>query len=284
MNALESNLTKEKLFDKVTAKGFWNEIPDRNSKTEEFIVSLFELFFPIGNKCASEKLEFEQNYLRSRILFHELHIHEGKICCLEDFRLENELFDQFSAIFDLLYEDAEAIFLGDPAANSIEEVIHIYPGFYAIYIHRIAHQIYNLNLPLLARKLAECAHSKTGIDIHPGAEIGKHFGIDHGTGIVIGETSIIGNNVKVYQGVTLGAISVDKSMSSVKRHPTIEDNVIIYAGATILGGETIIGKNSTIGGNVFITKSVAPNSIVYQKNDITVKTRPDLKENIEIAV
>lgn len=154
--------------------------------------------------------------------------------------------------------DAEAIFGGDPAAESEDEVILAYPGFLAITIYRVAHQLFLLNVPLVPRILTEYAHERTGIDIHPGATIGESFCIDHGTGIVIGESSIIGNRVKIYQGVTIGALSVDKSHASTKRHPTIEDDVVIYAQAVILGGETVIGKNSVIGGNAWVTESIPP--------------------------
>ncbi len=159
-----------------------------------------------------------------------------------------------------LDKDVKAIYDGDPAAKSITEVIRTYPGFYAIAGYRLAHLLYSKGLVLIPRIIAEHAHSKTGVDIHPGAQIGGHFCIDHGTGVVIGETTIIGNHVKIYQGVTLGALSVKKEDAKTKRHPTIEDNVVIYAGATILGGKTIVGHDSIIGGNVWITESVAPYS------------------------
>lgn len=154
--------------------------------------------------------------------------------------------------------DVQAAFDGDPAAYNKEEIVVTYPGFYAIVVNRIAHQLHKLNVPLIPRIMTEYAHSKTGIDIHPGATIGKYFFIDHGTGIVIGETTEIGDNVKIYQGVTLGALSTrgGQQLKNKKRHPTIEDNVTIYSGATILGGETVIGKNVTIGGNAFITESI----------------------------
>ncbi|HVO73923.1 MAG TPA: serine O-acetyltransferase EpsC, partial [Ignavibacteriaceae bacterium] len=165
----------------------------------------------------------------------------------------------------MLWEDAQAIFMGDPAAENIDEVILAYPGFMAIVIFRIAHELHLLHIPIIPRILTEYAHEKTGIDIHPGATIGSPFFIDHGTGIVIGETTIIGKNVKLYQGVTLGALSVDKSLAQTKRHPTIEDDVIIYSQAVILGGNTVIGKNSIIGGNAWITQSIPAGSIVYNK-------------------
>ncbi len=161
--------------------------------------------------------------------------------------------------------DVEAAFSGDPAAYSKEEIIITYPGFYAICVYRLAHVLHQLNVPLIPRLMSEYAHEKTGIDIHPGAEIGESFFIDHGTGVVIGETSHIGKNVKIYQGVTLGALSVKKKMQSVKRHPTIEGDVVIYANSTILGGDTVIGRGSVIGGNTWITESVPENSIVGKK-------------------
>lgn len=179
----------------------------------------------------------------------------------------------FSGLADtyrILNTDIDAIYTGDPAAISKFEVIRAYPGFYAICYYRIAHALLNLDIPLLPRILTEHAHSKTGIDIHPAAEIGEYFCIDHGTGVVIGETSVIGDHVKIYQGVTLGALSVDKNMAYLKRHPTVEDHVIIYSGATILGGDCIIGHHSVVGGNVWLTKSIPPYSTVYHKPDIEV--------------
>lgn len=159
---------------------------------------------------------------------------------------------------ELLAKDVEAQLAGDPAASSDSEVILAYPGLYTIFVYRYAHVLYELEVPLLPRMMSEYAHGKTGIDINPGATIGEYFFIDHGTGVVIGETAIIGNGVKIYQGVTIGALSTRKgqALSGVKRHPTIEDNVIIYANATILGGNTVVGKNATVAGNTFVTESV----------------------------
>jgi len=176
-------------------------------------------------------------------------------------------------IHEALWLDAEAIQAGDPAAESVDEVISAYPGFYAIAIYRIAHEFYRLGVPIFPRILSELAHHRSGVDIHPGAEIGKSFFIDHGTGIVIGETTVIGNRVKLYQGVTLGALSVDKSLSATKRHPTIEDDVVIYSNATILGGTTVIGHDSVIGGNVWLTESIPPFSVVYHKSEVRVRNR-----------
>lgn len=160
--------------------------------------------------------------------------------------------------------DVEALFQGDPAARSTEEVIVSYPGLEAILVHRVAHFLFANGVPVIPRIMSEYVHEKTGIDIHPGAKIGERFFIDHGTGIVIGETSVIGANVKLYQGVTLGALSVEKDLMNKKRHPTIEDNVTIYAGATILGGDTVIGHGSVIGGNTWITESIPPNTTFTQ--------------------
>ena len=157
-------------------------------------------------------------------------------------------------------------------------MVRTYPGFYAISFYRLAHCLVKLDVPLLPRILTEHAHSKTGIDIHPGAEIDEYFHIDHGTGIVIGETSQIGKHVKLYQGVTLGALSVAKSMADTKRHPTVEDNVVIYSGATILGGYTVIGHDSVIGGNVWITASVEPHSTVYHTPMIKVSKNTEKTE------
>lgn len=164
--------------------------------------------------------------------------------------------------------DVQAAFNGDPAAFNKDEIIISYPGLYAVLVNRIAHELYLLNIPLIPRIMTEYAHSETGIDIHPGATIGKYFFIDHGTGIVIGETTIIGDNVKIYQGVTLGALSTrgGQTLKNKKRHPTIEDNVTIYSGASILGGETVVGKNVVVGGNAFITKSIPEGAKVSIKN------------------
>ena len=167
-------------------------------------------------------------------------------------------------IQDLILKDVDAEFNGDPAANSKEEIIFSYPGLYAILVYRYAHELYELKVPFIPRIMSEYAHNKTGIDINPGATIGEYFFIDHGTGIVIGETTTIGNHVKIYQGVTLGALSTRKGqqLSGVKRHPTIEDNVVIYANTTILGGDTVVGENSVVAGNSFVTYSIPANTRV----------------------
>jgi serine O-acetyltransferase len=185
-----------------------------------------------------------------------------------------EIVDEFVAALPevrrLVDTDVQAAYDGDPAATSRMEVVMAYPGLYAVTIHRLAHVLYKLKVPIIPRVMSELAHSKTGIDIHPGATIGERFFIDHGTGVVIGETTIIGRNVRLYQGVTLGGLSFDKDangalVKGLKRHPNIEDNVVIYANATILGGDTTIGHDSEIGGNVWIKESVPPYSRVYNK-------------------
>ena len=179
-------------------------------------------------------------------------------------RQTNDFFESFPQILQLLHKDIEAAYQ-DPAAKSKREIIRSYPGFYAIMAYRVAHNLLKIGVNDIPRIITEYAHSKTGIDIHPGATIGEYFFIDHGTGVVIGETTDIGNHVKIYQGVTLGALSVDKADASVKRHPTIEDHVVIYASATILGGKTVIGEHSIVGGNVWLTRSIPAHTKVYYK-------------------
>ena len=177
-------------------------------------------------------------------------------------------FDRIPAVRALAQTDLEAAFDGDPAATSHDEIIFCYPGLFAITVYRLAHELNLLNVPMIPRIMTEYAHSLTGIDIHPGATIGSRFFIDHGTGIVIGQTTVIGNNVKIYQGVTLGGLSTrgGQSLKNTKRHPTIEDNVTVYAGASILGGDTVIGRNSVVGANAFITKSIPPCSTVTNQD------------------
>ncbi|MCF7559113.1 serine acetyltransferase [Sabulilitoribacter multivorans] len=181
--------------------------------------------------------------------------------------------DELPQIRKKLDLDAIAFERNDPASNCLEEIYLAYPGFHAISIYRLSHELYKLNIHILPRMMTEYIHGITGIDIHPGATIGESFFIDHGTGIVIGETSIIKNNVKIYQGVTLGGIQVSKDLAKVKRHPTIEDNVCIYANATILGGDIVIGANSIIGANVWITQSVPENSLVTYQTEIKIRPK-----------
>ena len=189
--------------------------------------------------------------------------------------LADEFTAQLPALRAALLRDASSILASDPAAQGLGEIISSYPGFYATALYRLAHALYQRGLPRLPRLLSEYAHQRTGIDIHPGAHIGAAFCIDHGTGLVIGESVVIGANVQIYQGVTLGALSVTKGLQGTKRHPTIEDHVVIYAGATILGGSTVIGAHSIIGGNVWLTESVPSHSRVYHRAHINISRNVD---------
>ena len=176
-----------------------------------------------------------------------------------------------------LLDDARATFEADPAAESLDEVVLAYPGFYAVAVHRLAHGLCRAGVPLLPRLLAEAAHRETGVDIHPGARIGASFSLDHGTGVVIGETAVVGDRVRLFQGVTLGALSVAKALARTKRHPTLGDDVVVYANATILGGETVVGAGSVIGGNVWLTASVPPGSVVTRTSDVRPRVDADLE-------
>ncbi len=202
-----------------------------------------------------------------------------EVCRQRANHIARDFLSRIPMIRTALAFDAQAAYDGDPAAKSIDEVIYSYPGFYAVMVYRLAHELVTLNVPLMPRIMSEHAHSITGTDIHPGATIGRSFFIDHATGVIIGETTEIGNNVKIYQGVTLGALSFPKdergrAIKGLKRHPTIEDGVTIYANATILGGETVIGRGATINGNVFVTQSVSAESTVgTERPELKVKTK-----------
>ena len=189
------------------------------------------------------------------------------------------------SIQKMLYKDIQAAFDGDPAAQSKEEIVYSYPGFFAIWVYRIAHELYVLDVPLIPRIMTEYAHSRTGVDINAGAEIGEYFFIDHATGVVIGETTKIGNNVKIYQGVTLGALSTrgGQRLAGVRRHPTIEDNVTIYANACVLGGNTIVGEGTVIAGSAFLTESVPPHSRVSLKNQEVNVRQANRASFVELA-
>ncbi len=285
-------LQSELYVENMNQREFINAVFKRNTTcfrgfpdkqiAEDFIDELF--FFMFGTherKLGEEKLNEQYESLKNvfSALLYELVKNEEKVK-----HHTSSLFGAIPEIYKNLLLDAEAILKFDPAAQSIEEVLVAYPGFYATAIYRISHQLHIQGIKTLPRILSEYAHSKTGIDIHPGAEIGESFFIDHGTGVVIGETAIIGNNVKVYQGVTLGALNVAKSAASTKRHPTIEDNVIIYSGATILGGDTIIGNDCIIGGNVWLTYSVPAFSVVYHKSEIQVRDKNPLPEALNFVI
>lgn len=233
-------------------------------KTEAFVLKLFYTLF-------DEDTEVECHIAELGKDFEEL----ADLVCWKPQTPCRDLWTEYLSLLPRILEDlntdARAIAENDPAANSLEEVYLSYPGFFAIAIYRLSHELYKFGLPLVPRLMTECAHSLTGTDINPGATIGVPFFIDHATGVVIGETAVIQDNVKIYQGVTLGALYVDRNLRSLKRHPTIEENVTIYANATILGGETVIGANSIIGGNVWLTSSVPRNSMVSHNPQINIK-------------
>ncbi len=254
-------------------------------EVSKFADELLQLLFPhFGDEIYYSAGEVEGQWrLLQRNLKRSLHPLQGSMPYSAE-----ETVARFSErvpdIHRRLWLDAEAIHHGDPAAESVDEVITAYPGFFAIAIYRIAHEFYVLEVPIFPRILTEHAHQRTGIDIHPGANIGESFFIDHGTGIVVGETTSIGDHVKIYQGVTLGALSVEKGLSSTKRHPTIENNVVIYSNATILGGMTTIGHDSVIGGNVWLTESVPPFSVVYHKSEVRVRDSRSEKEVFDFVI
>jgi serine O-acetyltransferase len=241
------------------------------TKAHQFIDNLIYFIFPfkIDKKCTLPLIEL--NLAQLQIDFKDLLDPIESLVERPIHELCNEFFEAVPDIYESLIKDAQLFVDFDPAARSRESVILYYPGFYAISVYRLSHRLFELKIPYLPRMISEYAHSKTGIDIHPGAIIGEHFFIDHGTGIVIGETTVIGNNVKIYQGVTLGAASVDKTMKGKKRHPTLADNVIVYSGSTILGGDTLIGHDTVVGGNVWLTKSVPPYSLVYHESKVVIR-------------
>jgi serine O-acetyltransferase len=253
--------------------------------TQTFVDNLLAILFP--HFCQEGLSTTEE--IESRLVLIERDLKELLKPLLRDTKLSveetsREFLDELPTIHDKLWLDADAICKGDPAAESVDEVILAYPGFTAIAVYRFANVFYRMHVPIFPRLLTEYAHQTTGIDIHPGAQIGNSFAIDHGTGIVIGESTIIGDNVKIYQGVTLGALSVDKALAKSKRHPTIEDNTVIYAQAVILGGETVVGRNSVIGGNVWLTESVPAFSYVYQENKATIRQKTDKEGTINFSI
>jgi serine O-acetyltransferase len=257
------------------------KLPDK-AKAEAWVEELFYWLFSIGESYSGydfflkkeKQLQLDLKELLDTVL-------------TDNENAENitaQFFSELKTIHSWLEADLEAVFQFDPAAKSRSEVLIAYPGFFAIAVYRLSHQLWKSNVPVLPRLISEYVHSKTGIDIHPGAIIGERFFIDHGTGIVIGETSVIGNDVKIYQGVTLGAVTVSKDKAEVKRHPTIENEVTIYANATILGGKTIIGNESVIGGNVWITNSIPPKSLVYHKSEITIRNKDPFLEPLNFMI
>jgi serine O-acetyltransferase len=258
------------------------EVPHKDIAIE-FTDTVIDILFPVFAKYKHKECNQEFLFINLESLLRKL---------LSPFKDKltssvSDICDRFVSalpdVYSMLIKDATAIKNFDPAATNEAEVIIAYPGFWAIAVYRISHILHNMNIPIVPRLISEYAHSKTGIDIHPGAKIGENFFIDHGTGVVIGETCVIKNNVKIYQGVTLGALQVSKDLQNVKRHPTVEDNVIIYSNATILGGKTIIGHDSIIGGNTWLTSSVDANSLVYHSNKQKIRTNKPEK-NLDFQI
>jgi serine O-acetyltransferase len=271
----------EYLFDQYN--NFRKDVPSM-LKAHAFAENLINFLFPfkIDRKCTRPQIEL--NLAQLQIDFRDLLGPLEKTLKKPISEITLDFFSTIPVIYKDLMGDARHFLDFDPAAKSMESVILYYPGFYAITVYRLAHELSKKHIPFLPRMMSEYAHSKTGIEIHPGAEIGENFFIDHGTGIVIGETTVIGNNVKIYQGVTLGAIMVDKSMRGKKRHPTIEDNVIIYSGSSILGGDTVIGHDTIVGGNVWLTKSVPPYSVVYHESKTIIRDSKIKDEPINFII
>lgn len=252
LNSLKSNHSSVNYGIKTKTEAF----------TEKLFYTLFDTNAPLDKSIDEIEIQFKE--------ISSLACHKTNDLCDS---IWDKFLEKLPSVLEKLNQDAEYILENDPASNSIEEVYLAYPGFYAIAIYRLSHELYLLDLLLFSRLMSEYAHRITGTDIHAGATIASPFFIDHATGIVIGETTVIEKHVKIYQGVTLGALSVNKDMKNSKRHPTVEKNVCIYANATILGGNTTIGKNSIIGGNTWITKSIPFNSIVTNTTITEVKIK-----------
>lgn len=241
------------------------------SEIKKLFTQLLLTLFPEQSQRRAKHLE--ELRLRWESLHHGLEslLHALKVELPEAPNvLAQRFMDRVPEVYELLQGDVKAMVDGDPAAQSSYEVVRAYPGFYALAFYRMAHALHQSHIPLVPRILTEWAHSRTGIDIHPAAQIGPNFFMDHGTGIVIGETTVIGAGVKLYQGVTLGALSVHKDLAQKKRHPSIEDGVVIYSGATILGGDTVVGAHSVIGGNVWLTHSVPPHTKIYHQEQVKI--------------
>ena len=263
-------MSKEKIIAKIKANKKQPNLRFRLKRkveafTDRMFLTLFDIETPVPENIEQLAIQFDELV--------DLACWNIKKPCSKVW--ENYL-EQLPNVLEKLNLDAVAIADCDPATQSIEEVYMAYPGFYAIAIYRLAHELYKKGFPLVPRLMTEYAHRQTGVDINPGAQIGDSFFIDHATGVVIGETAVIKDRVRIYQGVTLGALYVAKHLQNTKRHPTIEDNVTIYANATILGGDTVIGANSVIGGNAWITESVPANSTVFHTPKIKIKTQADV--------
>jgi serine O-acetyltransferase len=273
------NDTIQKIYGSTDS--LWSVFPDKQaaeSWTDTLIMWLFRTSvryndFNVFQNTALELHAALQSFLQS----------EGFAVDASQ-TVTDHFFTWLPEIRETLLEDLNAIIEFDPAARSKDEVLLAYPGFFALSAYRIANRLAFLEAPVLPRLISEYAHSKTGIDIHPSAQIGRRFFIDHGTGIVIGETATIGDDVKIYQGVTLGALNVSKDKVMQKRHPTIGNNVTLYANATILGGNTVIGNNAVIGGNVWLTSSIPAHSVVFHKSDIVIKSAKDFPDAINFSI
>ncbi|MCB9233495.1 MAG: serine acetyltransferase [Bacteroidia bacterium] len=255
-------------LQKIYARHWAYEKIPTADEVGDFFTNLMGTLYPeFARKNLTSRKEFDWHVADLQQDLHRM------LCFPPNTELEKEqnlsarFWESIPKVYAQLQEDIDAIEAGDPAADSRSEVIRSYPGFVAVAAYRFANVLHKLGVKIIPRMITEFAHSKTGVDIHPGATIGSHFCIDHGTGIVIGETTHIGNHVKLYQGVTLGALSVNKEDASLKRHPTIEDHVVIYAGASILGGQTLVGHHSIVGGNVWLTRSVPPHSKNYYRSE-----------------
>ena len=295
LDSLTNDILESYVADSRTQRIGEVFLPSRD-KIVEVVREIWQMLFPgfYGHKqLTKENVRFHVGNLLSRLgedltaeinhcLCMEMHCtdcHTPEECRSRAGKIARDFLARIPAVRAMLALDTQAAYDGDPAAKSLSEIIYCYPGFYAVTVYRVAHELLELGVPLMPRIMAEHAHSVTGCDIHPGAKIGKAFFIDHATGVVIGETCHIGDNVKIYQGVTLGALSFPKDergrvIKGLQRHPTIQDNVTIYANSTILGGETVIGKGVTVGGNTFVTTSVDANSVVAMESPkLNVKTK-----------
>lgn len=259
------------------------EVPSM-TKAHEFTDNLIHTLFPVKTSCPVDHESIGMNLERCSIRLRELLYSIRMNLKRPPDDIADDFFEEVPVVFEKLVCDGEALTRFDPAASCVEEIILCYPGFYCISVYRLANILYRLEVPVLPRIMSEYAHGQTGIDIHPGAAIETPFFIDHGTGVVIGETAVIGQNVKIYQGVTLGALTVEKSLARTKRHPTIENDVVIYAGSTILGGDTVIGHHTVVGGNTWITESVLPHSVVYRNHRVEIKDKKDYKPPIDFVI
>ena len=280
---LTENYASEELFMPKSGR----RLPNR-SVIIDIVRDLKSIIFPGYFSTDTSATVFPEYYVGHRLndIYDRLknqieiallyHVEEPEEAATHADRTTCGFFEQLPEIQRLLLTDVQAGFDGDPAAKSKEEIIFSYPGLFAIYVYRLAHVLYKEEIPFIPRVMSEYAHGRTGIDINPGATIGEYFFIDHGTGVVVGETTEIGNNVKLYQGVTLGALStrMGQQLANVKRHPTIRDNVTIYSNSTVLGGETVVGENTIIGGNTFITESIPANTKVSAKSPELVIKKP----------